>query len=185
MPSAQDNQIFKIDIPGKTPIGRQLAKTLGLEFVDSDHEIELRTGVAIPVIFELEGEAGFRKRERAVIDELTQQDGIVLATGGGAVLNAENRAHLKARGLVIYLCASLDKLVTRTARDRNRPLLQTTDPRQRLRELLEQRDPLYREAADIVINTDKGNVRQVVREILGQLRHDAAAHKRGARKDAR
>jgi len=154
---------------GKTTIGRQLAKALSMDFVDSDHEIELRTGANIPLIFDLEGEAGFRRREQAVIDELTRRSGIVLATGGGAVLDPENRAHLSQRGRVIYLHAVADQLVERTARDRNRPLLQTDDPRERLESLMEVRDPLYREVADLIIETGGRTVRQVVKEILGKV----------------
>jgi len=154
---------------GKTTIGRQLAKSLGMEFLDSDHEIEQRTGADIPLIFDLEGEAGFRHREQAVIDELTQRTGVVLATGGGAVLSAENRVHLSRRGRVIYLHASVDQLVTRTARDRNRPLLQTDDPHARLESLMAVRDPLYREVADLIIETGGRTVRQVVKQILGKI----------------
>jgi len=154
---------------GKTTIGRQLAKALHLDFVDSDHEIELRTGANIPLIFDLEGEAGFRRREYAVIDELTRRSGIVLATGGGAVLDPENRAHLAQHGRVIYLHAAVDQLVERTAHDRNRPLLQTDDPRERLESLMAARDPLYREAADLIIETGGRTVRQVVKEILGKI----------------
>lgn len=154
---------------GKTTIGRQLAEALGFTFVDSDHEIEQRTGANIPLIFDVEGEAGFRRRESAVIDELTQRSAIVLATGGGAVLDAANRAHLKERGRVVYLAASIGKLLERTARDRNRPLLQTANPRARLEELMAARDPLYREVADIIVNTDRGGVRRVVKDILARL----------------
>ena len=154
---------------GKSTIGRQLAKQLRLEFHDSDHEIEQRTGVDIPLIFEIEGEAGFRKREITVIDELTHLPGIVLATGGGAILAPENRRHLSERGQVIYLHTSVNQQLKRTARDRNRPLLQTDDPRQRLVDLMQVREPLYREIADLVINTDGKHVRDVDREILKQL----------------
>jgi shikimate kinase len=154
---------------GKSTIGRQLAKQLGMSFCDSDYEIERRTGVDIPLIFEIEGEAGFRKRERAVIDELTQQPGIVLATGGGAILDADNRNHLCQRGRVIYLHTPVDAQLARTSSDRNRPLLQTEDPRQRLEELMQVREPLYRETADLVINTVGKRVRDVVREIVAQL----------------
>jgi len=154
---------------GKTTIGRQLAEALSYAFIDSDHEIEERTGANIPLIFDVEGEAGFRRREAAVIDELTQRSAVVLATGGGAVLDPSNRTHLKARGRVIYLAASIGKLLERTARDRNRPLLQTDDPRAKLEELMAQRDPLYREVADVVINTDRGSVRRVVKDILARL----------------
>jgi shikimate kinase len=154
---------------GKSTIGRQLARQLRLEFHDSDHEIEQRTGVDIPLIFEIEGEAGFRKREKAIIEELTRLPDIVLATGGGAILDPENRKHLSDRGRVIYLHTSVNQQLKRTARDRNRPLLQTEDPRQRLIELMQVREPLYREIADLVINTDGKHVRDVVREILQKL----------------
>ncbi len=154
---------------GKTTIGRQIAKDLGVDFVDSDHEIEQRTGASIPLIFEIEGEEGFRRREREVIDDLTRRKGIVLATGGGAVLDSANRNHLAGRGTVIYLRASLDHLLKRTARDRNRPLLQTEDPRARLEGIIKMRDPLYREIADIIIDTDSNTVRATVRMIEDQL----------------
>ncbi len=157
---------------GKSTIGRQLAKQLKLEFQDSDHEIERRTGVDIPLIFELEGEAGFRKRESVIIDELTRMTGIVLATGGGAILDPVNRAHLADRGQTIYLHASVDQQLARTRRDRNRPLLQTENPRRRLEELMAVREPLYRETADRVINTDSKRVRDVVHEILELLEDD-------------
>jgi shikimate kinase len=155
---------------GKTTIGRQLARALDADFIDSDHEIEARTGATIPWIFDIEGEEGFRSRESAVIDDLTQRDRIVLATGGGVVLKAENRRCLQERGIVIYLTADIDQLVVRTEKDKNRPLLQTVDPRARLTELMTQRDPLYREVADIVINSGKGNVRTTVEYILRRLR---------------
>lgn len=157
---------------GKTTIGRQLAARLGLEFLDSDLEIEQRTGVDIPTIFDYEGEAGFRKRERKVIDELTQQAGIVLATGGGAVLDPDNRRDLSARGLVIYLQCAVDQQFHRTARDRNRPLLHTEDPRTRLQRLMEERDPLYLAIADLVVPTGQRSVGAVVQDILAML--DAA-----------
>lgn len=154
---------------GKTTIGRQLARELKRTFLDSDREIEARTGADIPLIFELEGEAGFRRREAAVIEELTAREGVVVATGGGAVLLPENRAALMARGLVIYLAAPLDQLVERTRRDRNRPLLQTDDPRAKLEALMAERDPLYRGVADLIVATDRRTVRSVVREIRGRL----------------
>ncbi len=153
---------------GKSTIGRQLARALRLEFLDSDREIENRTGVDIPLIFELEGEAGFRKREQEVINDLTARKRIVLATGGGAVLDPQNRQHLAARGTVIYLHTSVDQQLKRTAHDRNRPLLQTRDPGEKLRELMEIREPLYRELADWVIETDGCRARDVVQKILHQ-----------------
>jgi shikimate kinase len=154
---------------GKSTIGRQLARCLKLKFVDSDREIELRTGVDIPLIFELEGESGFRKRERKVIDELTTKPGIMLATGGGAVMDKLNRQHLAARGRVIYLHTSVEQQLQRTAHDRNRPLLQTANPKQKLQELMEVRDPLYREIADWVIETDGCRVRDVVQQIIHKI----------------
>ncbi|WP_432381183.1 bifunctional shikimate kinase/3-dehydroquinate synthase AroKB [Duganella sp. P38] len=154
---------------GKTTIGRILARKLGLTFIDSDHEIEARTGASIPWIFEIEGEASFRRREADVIRELSAQQGLVLATGGGAILNADNRAFLKARGTVIYLRASVNSILQRTAHDKNRPLLQTADPRAKLEELMEVRDPLYMEIADLVIDTGRPNVQSMVQTILNQL----------------
>jgi len=154
---------------GKSTIGRQLAKQLGLPFLDSDHEIESRTGVDIPLIFELEGESGFRKREAAVVDELTRLPNILLATGGGAVLDPANREHLKTRGRVIYLHASVNQQLKRTRKDRHRPLLQTDNPRATLEDLMTVRDPLYREIADLVIETDGMRVRDVVNKIMRRL----------------
>ena len=158
---------------GKSTIGRQLSNSLKKEFKDSDHEIVARTGASIPLIFEIEGEDGFRKREAAMIDELTQIDDIVIATGGGAVLREENRRHLQQRGVVVYLYASVDQLFERTSRDRNRPLLQTENPRQKLQDLMDQRDPLYREVADMVVHTDDRSIRSVVKEILVRLKQEA------------
>lgn len=154
---------------GKSTIGRRLADSLGKTFVDSDHEIEARTGVSIPTIFDIEGEPGFRNRESTVIDELSQRRDIVLATGGGAVLRQENRSHLSARGLVIYLCATAEQLHERTRHDRNRPLLQTGDPLSTLQTLLEQRDPLYREVADLVVETDERSVQQAIPELIEKI----------------
>lgn len=154
---------------GKTTIGRQLAQALDMQFLDSDHEIEARTGVGIPLIFELEGEQGFRDRESVVIDELTRKDNIILATGGGAVLREENRRRLKERGTVIYLQAGVDSLLERTRKDKNRPLLQTEDPEARLTALLKQREPLYLALADLVVDTGRGNVKAVVASILKKL----------------
>ena len=151
---------------GKTTVGKRLAAELGLDFVDSDHEIELRTGAKIPWIFDIEGESGFRKREKEVVRSLTASTGIVLATGGGVVLDAENRARLVSRGLVIYLTAPIERLLERTARDRNRPLLQTEDPRSRLEAILRERDPLYREVADIVVDTSATHIRALVQELV-------------------
>ena len=154
---------------GKTTIGRRLAQVLNREFVDSDQEIEQRAGASIPLIFELEGEAGFRAREKAVIAELTQRSNLILATGGGAVLDPDNRNCLRERGFVIYLWATVDEQLLRTRMDSNRPLLQTADPRARLAQLFEQRDPLYRATADLVIQSDGQAVRKVMGRILGAL----------------
>ena len=154
---------------GKTTIGRALAKKLNMRFVDSDHEVEARTGVAIPVIFDIEGEASFRQREADVIKDLTAQRGIVLATGGGAVLNAQNRQFLHSRGTVIYLRASVSHILQRTSHDKNRPLLRTADPRKVLEELTVQRDPLYQEVAHLIVETGRPNVPNLVQTILVQL----------------
>ena len=156
---------------GKTSIGRQLADALGMEFFDSDHEIEARSGATIPWIFDVEGEEGFRRREQAMIDELSQRQNIVLATGGGAVLSDANRNYLKTRGTVIYLSASIDLLLKRTQRDRNRPLLQTENPRARLEELMQTREPLYRDVADIVLETGDNSIRHTVNRIIKQLKN--------------
>ena len=151
---------------GKTTIGRQIAKALDRDFYDSDKEIEKRTGATIPLIFELEKEEGFRVRESAMIKELlSKADNIVLATGGGAVLSEKNRKYMAKHGFVIYLCAPLEQLVRRTARDKNRPLLQTKNPKKTIENLLAIRDPLYREVADIVFETDGFTVRQVVSKL--------------------
>lgn len=157
---------------GKTTIGRRLAQVLERDFVDSDQEVEQRAGVSIPLIFEVEGEAGFRSRERAMIAELTQRPNTVLATGGGAVLSADNRRCLMAHGFVVYLAASVDELLRRTHLDNNRPLLQTTDPKARLLQLMEQRDALYREVADCIISTEDQPVKQVVAAILHRLENN-------------
>ncbi len=154
---------------GKTTVGRLLARHYACAFHDSDHEIVARTGVGIPVIFEIEGEAGFRKREEAVIAELTTMTGIVLATGGGAVLSSVTRDNLRKRGVVIYLCGTPEHLYERTRHDRNRPLLQTGNPLTRLRELYQQRDPLYRDVADIIIDTGRQSVGGMTRMLVGKL----------------
>lgn len=154
---------------GKSTSGRLLARTLGLTFIDSDKVIEERTGASIPLIFELEGEAGFRARERAVIDDLTREAGIVLATGGGAILAPENREVLRARGKVVYLHASVDHQMERTAHDRNRPLLQTPYRRGKLEELMKVREPLYRETAHLVVETDGLAPKTVVQRIIRGL----------------
>jgi shikimate kinase len=154
---------------GKTTVGRLIAKHLNKNFYDTDHEIERRTGVNIPLIFELEGEAGFRRREATVIEELTQADNIVLATGGGAVLLPENRSNLKQHGTVVYLRANVHELWIRTRNDKNRPLLQTENPRQKLEKLFEERDPLYREVATIIVDTGGQAVGTIVHEIEKRL----------------
>lgn len=154
---------------GKTAVGRRLAQHLGLEFVDSDDVIEERSGVDIPFIFEREGEAGFRERERRVIDDLTARPGIVLATGGGAAMDPENRAWLHERGFVVYLHASVEQQLRRTRGGRPRPLLAKGDPRETLARLLAIRDPQYREIAHIVVDTDGRKVAGVVDEICARL----------------
>lgn len=138
---------------GKTTVGKQLAKQLGKTFYDTDHEIEKRTGVKIPVIFDLEGEAGFRKRETAVIEELVQIKNIVLATGGGAILAEENRRALKANGCVIYLRATVNDLYKRMRHDKQRPLLQNVDIKAKLETLYQERNPIYTSTADIIVDT--------------------------------
>ena len=154
---------------GKSTIGRLLAKELRLPFKDSDKEIEQRTGADIPWIFDVEGEQGFRDREQAVIAELCDVDGMVLATGGGAVMRSENRAALRSGGRVVYLHASVEQQVDRTSRDRNRPLLRSPNPGKVLADLLAIRDPLYREIADVVVETDERPPRMVVQEILERI----------------
>ena len=154
---------------GKSAVGRQLARLLHLEFVDSDEEIESRTGVDIPFIFEKEGEEGFRKREVKVIDELTQREGVVLATGGGAVVDADSRSRLGARGFVVYLYTSVQQQLDRTQRGRSRPLLENGDKETVLEELMAVRDPMYREIADLTVDTDGRRVQTVAREIHESL----------------
>jgi shikimate kinase len=167
------NNIFLIGLmgTGKTTVGRQLARKLKMDFYDSDRVIEERTGADIPLIFEKEGEAGFRKREAAIIDELTQMDNIILATGGGAVLNPENRNHLISRGTVFYLKSSLKTLIERTSKDKNRPLLQAEEPPEVILQcLLEQRGPLYEETADYVIETANNSIHSVIQAIIKHLK---------------
>lgn len=154
---------------GKTTVGKLLAKHLGKTFYDSDHEIERRTGVNIPLIFDIEGEAGFRSREQAMIEELAGKQDIVLATGGGAVLSPHNREILHGRGTVVYLRASVDDLWLRTRHDRGRPLLQTADPQARLADLFQQRDPLYREVAHITVDTSRQSVQSLVHQLEQKL----------------
>nr|WP_231378551.1 shikimate kinase [Bordetella sp. FB-8] len=154
---------------GKTTIGRGLARVLGREFLDLDHELEARCGVRVPVIFEIEGETGFRRREAQTLQECTQRRDIVLATGGGAILADQSRSLLRERGLVVYLRATLDELFRRTSRDRSRPLLATPDPRATLRQLMTARDPLYCEAAHLIIDTGASSVSSVVKHVLTRL----------------
>ncbi|MBM5812896.1 MAG: shikimate kinase [Gammaproteobacteria bacterium] len=160
---------------GKTAVGRRLARRLGLEFHDSDAEIEARTGVDIPYIFEREGEAGFRVRERDVIDELSRRPGIVLATGGGAILLPENRARLSARGIVVYLDASVDQQLRRTRGGRHRPLLANDDPRGTLEALRHLREPLYRSIAALTVTTDGRRQDAVAAEIEARLAECSAS----------
>lgn len=150
---------------GKTTIGKKLAEQRGLCFVDSDHEIEERTGVDIAFIFEKEGEEGFRRREEQVIEDLSARPGIVLATGGGAILRADNRRVLKSRGYVVYLHASVAQQFSRVERSENRPLLAQGDRREILARLFAERDPLYREVADLVLDTDGKNAKLLARDI--------------------
>ncbi|HCS62635.1 MAG TPA: shikimate kinase AroK [Cellvibrio sp.] len=150
---------------GKSTIGRLLAAELNLNFRDSDRVIEERTGADIPWIFDMEGEEGFRERETAVLLELTNERDAVIATGGGIVLRAENREMMKGSGFVCYLTASIEQLVERTARDKKRPLLQVENPRQKIIDLLALRDPLYQDAADFVVNTDRRSPKSVAQEI--------------------
>ena len=162
-----NSNIFLVGLmgAGKTSVGRMLARRMDKEFLDADTEIEKITGVKIPVIFEIEGESGFRAREEKMIDQLTAMSGIVLATGGGAVISPANRLLLKNRGRVIYLRAAPEDLWRRTRRDRNRPLLQTADPLGKLRTLHEQRDPLYREVADLIVDTGSQSVAHLTSRI--------------------
>ncbi|HTT10429.1 MAG TPA: shikimate kinase [Burkholderiaceae bacterium] len=151
---------------GKSTIGRLLARQLAFEFVDADREIEARSGVSIPTIFEVEGEEGFRRRESAILDELTQRRGLVIATGGGAVLREDNRSNLRSRGLVIYLQASADEIARRTSHDKSRPLLQTADPRARIVALLAQRAAFYAETAHLTFHSSMASPKKLVRRIL-------------------
>lgn len=155
---------------GKSTVGRALARKIGYRFIDSDREIEARCGVDIPTIFDYEGEAGFRDREARLIDELTRLPGVVLATGGGAVLREENRQHLMTRGYVILLQVDIKEQLRRVGFDANRPLLQTADPEARLRSLMEEREPIYKSVADVEIGTDSRRMYHVVSRILRHLR---------------
>ncbi|MDX1515488.1 MAG: shikimate kinase AroK [Woeseiaceae bacterium] len=167
----QPNNVFLVGPmgAGKSAVGRQLARMLHLTFVDSDDEIEARTGVDIAFIFEKEGEAGFRAREVTVIDELSNRDGVVLATGGGAVLDPDSRSRLGARGYVVYLKTGVDQQLARTRRGRERPMLGTGDHRERLEALITEREPLYLEIADLVVDTDGRRVKAVAGEIVDAI----------------
>ena len=154
---------------GKSTIGRHLADELHLDFFDSDQEIERRTGADIAWIFDLEGEDGFRAREENVINDLTDKQGIVLATGGGSIVTKAVRNRLSARGIVVYLQTTIDKQVARTQRDNRRPLLQNEDPEQVLRDLAEMRNPLYEEVADYIVDTDDQSARAVANQIISKI----------------
>ncbi len=169
------NNIYFIGLmgAGKTTIGRLLAKQLGREFYDSDHEVERKTGVKIPLIFELEGESGFRKRETAAIEELSQMDNLVVATGGGAVLLEENRAFLKNTGKIIYLRAKVNDLYQRTRSDKSRPLLQGANPKQKLEELYTVRDPIYTALADYIVDTGAQSANEITARIEQILQQHA------------
>jgi shikimate kinase len=158
---------------GKTTVGKSLASYLNKTFIDSDHEIEKRTGVKISVIFEIEGEAGFRKRETEMLRELLKINNMVLATGGGVILNKENRELLKQNGAIVYLRATVNDLWNRTRHDKSRPLLQTLDLQAKLTELYDQRDPIYRETAHVVVESGKQSIRQMVKLIAQQLAYPA------------
>lgn len=172
-----NNNIYLVGMPGvgKTTVGRQLARRMQRSFVDADHEIEARTGVKIPLIFDIEGEQGFRDRESKVLAELGSRSNLVVATGGGAVLRPENRAALKQGGIVVYLHATPRLLFERTRLDANRPLLQVADPMKKLEELFAARDPLYREVADIIINSLGGSISHLVRQLERELQKQCAA----------
>lgn len=154
---------------GKSTIGRILARLLSLDFKDTDHIIEKRTGADIPWIFDVEGEAGFRERESAVLKEVLETDNLVLATGGGIITREDSRALLKQHGSVVYLTADIEQLIERTARDKKRPLLQVENPRQRITELFNTRDPLYREVASCIVKTDRRSPKLVAEEIVRKL----------------
>lgn len=168
------NNIYFIGLmgAGKTTIGKLLAKQLGREFFDSDHEVERKTGVKIPLIFELEGESGFRKRETAAIEELSRLNNVVVATGGGAVLLEENRALLKNTGKIIYLRAKVHDLYQRTRNDKSRPLLQGANPKQKLEQLYAVRDPIYMALADCVVDTGAQSANEITSRIEQLLQCD-------------
>lgn len=177
MPSSGGNSVEKTNIylvgpmgSGKTTIGQRLARKLGLAFYDSDQEIEARTGASVNLIFDIEGEAGFRERERQVLAELTAQRGVLLATGGGTVVSRENRELLGRTGIVVYLRTSVRQQLERLQRDHSRPLLQTRNKEHKLKELAEQRDPLYEELADLVFPSRSRNIDSAVDQILEAIR---------------
>lgn len=155
---------------GKTTIGRHLAQLLSKQFVDADQELEKRTGASISLIFEIEGEDGFRKREKELIAELSTEENVVLATGGGAILDQDNRKTLRTHGYVVYLHADLDTLVKRTYRDRNRPLLQNVDKRETIEKIMQAREPLYRQEADLVVETDERPSLVIAKEIVDKIK---------------
>lgn len=154
---------------GKSTIGRQLAQQLNMEFFDSDHEIERRTGADVAWVFDVEGEAGFRIREEKVINELTEKQGIILATGGGSIKSRETRNRLSARGIVVYLETSIEKQLARTQRDKKRPLLQVDEPKEVLESLATERNPLYEEIADITIQADEQSAKTIANQIIKML----------------
>ena len=173
----RDGNIYLVGMmgAGKTTIGKLLARRLSRSFVDSDQRIEERTGVKIPVIFEIEGEQGFRRRESQVLEELAKEPDLVVATGGGIVLSESNRACLTRSGLVVYLCLPLGVLWERTRQDKNRPLLQVADPRARIEELHGERDPLYRSVADIVVEGGRSSPNALVRQLEKAIQDRCAA----------
>ncbi len=158
---------------GKTTIGRHLANVFKKNFLDTDHELEKRTGADISLIFEIEGEAGFRKRESAIIKELTTKNNLVLATGGGAILSEQNRQALRKNGFVLYLSADVETLVGRTRKDKSRPLLQTEDKRKTLTDMMAIRDPLYRQEADLVVKTDNRPPAIVARDVAAHIQNQS------------
>lgn len=174
---SEKNNIFLVGMPGagKTTVGRQLARRMQRSFIDADHEIETRTGVRIPLIFDIEGEQGFRDREARVIAELAQESNLIVATGGGAVLRPQNRVALKQGGTVVYLYVPPRLVFERTRLDPNRPLLQVADPMQKIEQLFVERDHLYREVADIVINSTGGSVSHLVKHVERELAKQCAA----------